>query len=285
VVKVMSGGRALGVSALSNEIAAIQYPPARSQRDDPGRHSEFDVSGSSALSTAAAKLTGRGRITVHENMRRREAARTSMSSPRFRLFVLSLRPDDAYTSCRFRVRQGGTSDDGFSLRRVHALVAGRAVGDIGGAFSDRSCSRGVVAILTVVLSVTAGPCFRRRFPGSGVVFYLAIASLPHARSFRRLAVAVGFQLLGLDIDWYTSALAPNSLGRCPMGPYLSPSWGVQPSYERPRPISAQALAAIGEVVLPSCARHHRRRALRVNPRLRKCPERAAGRHQEKKPCR
>jgi putative spermidine/putrescine transport system permease protein len=35
----------------------------------------------------------------------------------------------------------------------------------------------VVGLVTVVISVAAGLGFRRRFPGSGVLFYLAVASL------------------------------------------------------------------------------------------------------------
>ena len=35
----------------------------------------------------------------------------------------------------------------------------------------------VVSLLTVVFSVAAALAFRRRFPGSGVLFYLAVASL------------------------------------------------------------------------------------------------------------
>src|SRR3954453_23250708 len=35
----------------------------------------------------------------------------------------------------------------------------------------------VVASLTAVISVAAGLAFRRRFPDSGIIFYLAVASL------------------------------------------------------------------------------------------------------------
>src|SRR3954470_21858349 len=75
----------------------------------------------------------------------------------------------------------------------------------------------IVSLLTVALSVAAGLAFRRRFPGSGVVFYLAIASLIMPGLFVGLGIAVGFQLLGLEIDWYTSALGAQLTWTLPYG--------------------------------------------------------------------
>jgi putative spermidine/putrescine transport system permease protein len=111
----------------------------------------------------------------------------------------------------------------------------------------------IVAILTVVLSVTAGLGFRRRFPGSGVVFYLAIASLIMPGLFVGLGIAVGFQLLGLDIDWYTSALGAQLTWTLPYG--LLIMFAVLGRFNRAYEEAATDLGAtpwqrLREVVLP-----------------------------------
>ena len=55
------------------------------------------------------------------------------------------------------------------------------------------------SLLTVVLSVAAGLAFRRRFHGSGVVFYIAIASLIMPGLFVGLGIGLCFnELAGYD---------------------------------------------------------------------------------------
>src|ERR1700741_4106528 len=55
----------------------------------------------------------------------------------------------------------------------------------------------VVALLTVVMSVAAGLPYRRPFPGSGLVFYLAVSSLVMPSLLVGFGIGLGFQLLGL----------------------------------------------------------------------------------------
>ena len=64
----------------------------------------------------------------------------------------------------------------------------------------------VVSILTVVFSVAAGLGFRRRFPGSGVVFYIAVASLVMPSLLVGFGIGLGFQFLGWQTSLFTSAL-------------------------------------------------------------------------------
>src|SRR5687768_18143145 len=66
---------------------------------------------------------------------------------------------------------------GVSLTWFDALFGQARTGDIGGAFARSLPLAIVVLVLTVLISVTAGFAFRRRFPGSTLVFYTAIASL------------------------------------------------------------------------------------------------------------
>ena len=54
----------------------------------------------------------------------------------------------------------------------------------------------IVSLLTVVFSVAAGLAFRRRFPGSGVLFYLAVASLVMPSLLVGFGIGLGFKALG-----------------------------------------------------------------------------------------
>jgi putative spermidine/putrescine transport system permease protein len=75
----------------------------------------------------------------------------------------------------------------------------------------------VVAVLTVVMSVAAGLGFRRRFPGSGVLFYLAVASLVMPSLLVGFGIGLGFQVLGLPMGLYTSALGAQLTWTLPFG--------------------------------------------------------------------
>ena len=88
--------------------------------------------------------------------------------PMIAIFVLS-----------FQGPQGGLTFpmNGFSFHWFSKLFAGNGVVDIGSAFR-RSLSLGlVVMVLTVVISVSAGLAFRKKFWGAAILFYVAIASL------------------------------------------------------------------------------------------------------------
>ena len=75
----------------------------------------------------------------------------------------------------------------------------------------------VVSGLTVVISVAAGLAFRRRFPGSGALFYLAVASLVMPSLLVGFGIGLGFQLLGLPLGLFTSALGAQLTWTLPFG--------------------------------------------------------------------
>jgi putative spermidine/putrescine transport system permease protein len=75
----------------------------------------------------------------------------------------------------------------------------------------------IVSILTVLFSVAAGLAFRRRFPGSGVVFYLAVASLVMPSLLVGFGIGLGFQFLGWQTSLYTSALGAHLTWTLPFG--------------------------------------------------------------------
>jgi putative spermidine/putrescine transport system permease protein len=75
----------------------------------------------------------------------------------------------------------------------------------------------IVTVITVVISVAAGLGFRRRFPGAGVLFYIAIASLVMPSLLVGFGISLGFQLLGLPQGLFTSALGAQLTWTLPFG--------------------------------------------------------------------
>jgi putative spermidine/putrescine transport system permease protein len=75
----------------------------------------------------------------------------------------------------------------------------------------------VVSALTVVFSVAAALFFRRRFPGSAVLFYFAVASLVMPSLLVGFGIGFGFQVLGWRTDLFTSALGAQLTWTLPFG--------------------------------------------------------------------
>ncbi len=78
----------------------------------------------------------------------------------------------------------------------------------------------VVSFTTVVLSVAAGLAFRKRFAGSGLVFYLAVASLVMPSLLVGFGIGLGFRFLGIEPSLFTSALAAQLTWTLPFGLFL-----------------------------------------------------------------
>jgi putative spermidine/putrescine transport system permease protein len=75
----------------------------------------------------------------------------------------------------------------------------------------------VVSLLTVTISVAAGLAFRRRFPGSGVLFYLAVASLVMPSLLVGFGIGLEFKTLGTKPSLFTSALGAQLTWTLPFG--------------------------------------------------------------------
>ncbi|MDX1606509.1 MAG: ABC transporter permease subunit, partial [Candidatus Competibacterales bacterium] len=85
------------------------------------------------------------------------------------------------------------------------LFDGVGVVDVWGAFA-RSLQLGLVVMaVTVVFSVMAGLAFRRRFVGSGLLFYTVIASLIMPSIVVSLGIGLEFRLLDDQIKAYGAA--------------------------------------------------------------------------------
>jgi putative spermidine/putrescine transport system permease protein len=120
--------------------------------------------------------------------------------PMFAIFVLS-----------FQGPQGGLTFpmNGFSLHWFAKLFAGNGIVDIGAALRRSMALGFVVMLITVVLSVSAGMAFRKKFYGSTVLFYAAIASLIVPSIVTSLGIALEFRIIDdlfknyISSDWQT----------------------------------------------------------------------------------
>jgi putative spermidine/putrescine transport system permease protein len=101
----------------------------------------------------------------------------------------------------------------------------------------------VVSLVTVVISVAAGLGFRRKFPGSGVLFYLAVASLVMPSLLVGFGIALGFRVLGLDNSLFTSGLGAQLTWTLPFG--LLTMFAVVARFPRAYEEAATDLGATG----------------------------------------
>jgi putative spermidine/putrescine transport system permease protein len=116
----------------------------------------------------------------------------------FTLFVLFLYgPTLTILVLSFQGAEGGLTFplQGLSLHWYRTLWDGVGVIDIWAAFR-RSATLGlVVMVLTMLISLSAGYAFRRRFPGQSVLFHLTVASLIVPSIVVSLGIALEFRLI------------------------------------------------------------------------------------------
>ncbi len=106
---------------------------------------------------------------------------------------------------------------GLSTHWFAAIVRSDELGDVPAAFARSVALAGVVALLTVAISVAGGMAFRRRFPGAGLLFYVAVASLVMPSLLVGFGIGLGFQVLGLPQGLFTSALGAQLTWTLPFG--------------------------------------------------------------------
>jgi putative spermidine/putrescine transport system permease protein len=129
----------------------------------------------------------------------------------------------------------------------------RRVGDVAGAFERSFPLALIVAALTVVISVSAGFAFRRRFAGAALVFYTAIASLIIPGLVLSIGILVTFRYLGLPAAWYSSALGAHLSWTLPFGLLImfAVLGRLDPSYEEAaHDLGAGKWQAVRWVVIP-----------------------------------
>ena len=92
--------------------------------------------------------------------------------------------------------------NGFSIHWFKELWSGSALVDIGASFR-RSIKLGIlVMFLTVVLSLSAGLAFRKKFFGSDLLFYTTVASLIVPSIVLSLGIALEFRIIDNLIIWF-----------------------------------------------------------------------------------
>ena len=138
----------------------------------------------------------------------------------FGLFVLFLYgPLSTIIILSFQGPRGGLTFpmNGVSFAWFANLFEKQAVGDFAGSFR-RSLTLGVLVMaVTVVVSLMAGLAFRRRFRGSTILFYMAVASLIVPSILISLGIGLGFQISHIKPAWYSSAFGAHLTWTLPFG--------------------------------------------------------------------
>ncbi len=177
----------------------------------------------------------------------------------FGLFLIFLYgPTITIAILSFQGPQGGLTFPmrGTSLHWFGELFKQQQVGDIWGSFARSFVLGLMVMVTTVVVSVMGGLAFRKRFAGSGVLFYLIITSLVIPSILVSLGVGLIFTQLGWRIHWSGSGFGSQLTWTLPFG--LLIMFAVfnrfDKSYEEAaRDQGASAWQTIRHVVLPIIA--------------------------------
>jgi putative spermidine/putrescine transport system permease protein len=138
----------------------------------------------------------------------------------FALFILFLYgPTITIAILSFQGPQGGLTFpmQGTSLHWFRDLFQEQAVGDIWGSFRRSFVLGLMVMVTTVVVSVMGGLAFRKRFAGSGVLFYLIITSLVIPSILVSLGVGLIFGQAGLKVHWASSGFGAQLTWTLPFG--------------------------------------------------------------------
>ena len=177
----------------------------------------------------------------------------------FTLFMLFLYgPTVTIAILSFQGPSGGLTFpmNGVSLHWFRDLFEQQAVGDIWGSFSRSLVLGLMVMVTTVVVSVMGGLAFRRRFPGSNILFNLIITALVIPSILISLGVGLMFSQSGLTVHWATSGFGAQLTWTLPFG--LLIMFAVfnrfDSSYEEAaRDLGATSWQTIRHVVLPIIA--------------------------------
>jgi putative spermidine/putrescine transport system permease protein len=128
--------------------------------------------------------------------------------PMFAMFTLS-----------FQGPRGGVTFPmrGLSLFWWEKLAGPSAVGDIKASLTRSLILAIVVMVVTAVLSTMLAMAFRKRFFGSGVLFYAIMAGLMVPGTLLSLGLATLLRQLGLPPNWWSSGLAVHVVWTLPFG--------------------------------------------------------------------
>lgn len=177
----------------------------------------------------------------------------------FLAFVLFLYgPTLTITVLSFQGPDGGLTFpmNGVSLHWFGRLFEQQAVGDFGASITRSLMLAAMVTAATVVVSLSAGMAFRRRFPGSAGLFYVTIASLILPSILVGLGIGLLFNRAEIDPMWWSSGFGAQLTWTLPFGLLImlavfnrfDPSWE-----EAARDLGATSWQSFWHVVLPIVA--------------------------------
>ncbi|MGI9336181.1 MAG: ABC transporter permease, partial [Gammaproteobacteria bacterium] len=128
--------------------------------------------------------------------------------PMIAMFVLS-----------FQGRRGGTSFPmrGVSLYWWEKLFQPSTVGDLQGAMGRSLILALMVMVITAIFSTMLAMAFRKRFFGSGVLFYTIMSGIMVPGILLSLGLATLLKELGISPAWYSSALGVHVVWTLPFG--------------------------------------------------------------------
>jgi len=106
---------------------------------------------------------------------------------------------------------------GTSLYWFRDLFEDQAVGDIWGSFRRSIVLGFMVMVTTIVVSVLGGLAFRKKFPGSTVLFYLIVTALVIPSILVSLGVGLVFSQAGWNVHWATSGYGAQLTWTLPFG--------------------------------------------------------------------
>ena len=138
----------------------------------------------------------------------------------FALFVLFLYgPTLTIGILSFQGEGGGLTFPmrGVSMYWFYDLFEQQAVGDIWGSFRRSIILGLMVMATTVVVSVMGGLAFRKKFAGSGILFYLIITALVIPSILVSLGIGLLFSQSGLNVHWSTSGFGAQLTWTLPFG--------------------------------------------------------------------
>lgn len=128
--------------------------------------------------------------------------------PMIAMFILS-----------FQGKRGGTSFPmrGFSLHWWSKLIEPSTVGDMQGALMRSLILALIVMLITALFSTMLAMAFRKKFIGSGLLFYTIMAGIMVPGILLSLGLATLSRQLGISPAWYTTALGAHVVWTLPFG--------------------------------------------------------------------
>ena len=152
--------------------------------------------------------------------RKRKAwVRTVFGSYYFLFLVFIYGPMIAMFIISFNARRGGLFFPmrGFSLHWWYQLIKPSAVGDMQGALLRSIILALVVMVITALFSTMLAMAYRKKFVGSGVLFYTIMTGLMAPGILISLGLSQLLRLVGISPAWWSSGLGVHVIWTLPFG--------------------------------------------------------------------